>query len=130
MLRNILIGAGVVGLGVWGYRELKKRGKLPAMLSPGKEPAQFSIVPVARPGAEIKPRRISIPKSSRVREGAQRVPVSSSVVRKGATLTRPVTLAECCDALCLPTLERETRSWPPFEHRVSANRNLWANYQN
>lgn len=65
---------------------------------------------------------------SKVRTGLTPARITASKTR--TVLTRPATLSECCESLCLPTLKRTTRENPPFEQRVSFNRNLWANYYN
>jgi len=142
MIRQILTGAAVVVGGVLAYRYWQRtKGGVDR-----SEPLQVMQVAahVGRPGATKVPLRTIpsalqvvaskvrkgaqvVPVSTRVRQGAQVVPVSSRV-RRGATLSRPVTLSECCDSLCLPTLERTTRDYPPLSHRVSKNRNLWADY--
>lgn len=133
MLQRALIAGALIGGTVLGYRYWKRQQGATDRTRAGRATAMRMPSPLQRATAErpaITGKRMAppVPKRATPFRPAPRPRKPSPFVPKKATLIRPGTLSECCETLCLPTLDRETRSYPVLSKAVSENRNLWEDY--
>jgi len=139
MLRNLVIGGVVIGGGFlawnwWKKQQEKKQisGLLPVgdstiQLTTGIRPKVKKFTVDTRPKVKkfsvaVRPPAPKVKKFTVATRPPAPIPKQFSVSTR--PVLRPVSLSECCESLCLPTLKRTTRPRPVLDQKINFMRNI------